>query len=403
MAIHSAAHPADSAGPVRDKDRQLLAATSPAGVTNCPDCGLRQRVPPLGPGCAARCPRCGAILRRVSLDAAERAFALVLAGLLCLGLAASLPLLRIDLAGRELMSTLLDGPARLDESGAAVLAVAVFLTTAAAPALRIGLLGYALLWARRGGLPENRTWVLRWAAWLKPWAMVDVLLLGILVAYTRLRAMAPVEAGGALFALIGFSLALSTAEWFVDESTLHPGSTSHRPQRRNPASLTTTTALVLGAAVLYVPANFLPVLTLVQLGRSHSATILGGVAELADAGLWPLAALVLFASILVPMLKLLGLTALTIATQRRSTIGLAARTRLFRIIDFIGRWSMIDIFVISVLTALLRAGNFASVYPGPGAAAFCAVVILTMLAAASFDPRLMWDRAGRNPGHADAG
>jgi paraquat-inducible protein A len=120
---------------------------------------------------------------------------------------------------------------------------------------------------------------------------------------------------------------------------------------------------------------------------------LGGVRQLIEAQMWPLALLVFFASITVPVLKIAGLTLMLVTTQRRSAWRLRERTRLYRIVDFIGRWSMIDVFMISILTALVRLGVIASVYPGPGVLAFCAVVILTMLAAACFDPRLMWDAA----------
>jgi len=121
---------------------------------------------------------------------------------------------------------------------------------------------------------------------------------------------------------------------------------------------------------------------------------MGGVRELLDYGMWPLAALVFFASITVPVLKLVGLLTLLISTQMRTTHRLRDRTVLCRIIDGIGRWSMIDIFMESILVALVQFGSLASVYPGGGAVAFAAVVILTMLAAHSFDPRLMWDHAG---------
>lgn len=109
--------------------------------------------------------------------------------------------------------------------------------------------------------------------------------------------------------------------------------------------------------------------------------------------MWPLAALVFFASVAVPVLKLVGLAILLISTHMGTNRALYDRTVLYRVVDAIGRWSMIDIFMESILVALVQFGKIASVYPGPGAIAFAAVVILTMLAARSFDPRLMWDSA----------
>ena len=162
---------------------------------------------------------------------------------------------------------------------------------------------------------------------------------------------------------------------------------------RKPGSIERTWAFAIAAVVLYIPANIYPVLTVVQLGAGQPSTILGGVRELLELGMWPLAALVFFASVAVPVLKLIGLAILLISTHAGSGWALHDRTVLYRIVDAIGRWSMIDIFMESILVALVQFGKLASVYPGPGAIAFAAVVILTMLAARSFDPRLMWDSA----------
>ncbi len=164
-----------------------------------------------------------------------------------------------------------------------------------------------------------------------------------------------------------------------------------RLHERKPHSIGRTWAYLLAASCLYIPANLYPVLTVVQLGSGHPSTILGGVRELLNIGMWPLAALVFFASIAVPLLKLIGLSTLLVSTQLRSTAWLQDRRILYRIVDAIGRWSMIDIFMGSILVALVQFGKVASIYPGAGAVAFAAVVILTMLASHSFDPRQMWD------------
>jgi paraquat-inducible protein A len=143
------------------------------------------------------------------------------------------------------------------------------------------------------------------------------------------------------------------------------------------------------------------VLTVIQLGSGSPSTILGGVEELLASGLYPLAALVFFASILVPLFKLLGL-GLMLWTARPATRWasggrmLRQRTLLYHIVAWIGRWSMVDIFMESLLGALVQFGAFVTIDPGVGALAFCAVVFITIFAAESFDPRLMWDAAGRN-------
>jgi paraquat-inducible protein A len=140
----------------------------------------------------------------------------------------------------------------------------------------------------------------------------------------------------------------------------------------------------------------MPILTLVRVGHSgNPSTLLSGIRDMATSGFWSLAVLVFFASFLVPLFKLLGLGALLITTQRGTRDLLRERTLVYHVLDSIGRWSMIDVFMVSILTATARMGDLGSVFPGLGAAAFCAVVVLTMLAAHSFDPRLMWDAAAR--------
>jgi paraquat-inducible protein A len=162
---------------------------------------------------------------------------------------------------------------------------------------------------------------------------------------------------------------------------------------RKPASLQRTWALALAALVLYIPANTYPVLTYTQFGFGSPSTILGGARELLDDGAWPLALIVFLASVAVPVLKLASLFTMLVATQLGSAARLHDRTRLYRVVEVIGRWSMIDIFVETILVALVQFGGIVSIEPGVGSIAFASVVILTMLAAESFDPRLMWDAA----------
>lgn len=161
--------------------------------------------------------------------------------------------------------------------------------------------------------------------------------------------------------------------------------------RRKPNSLSRTWALTLTAYILYIPANLLPVMTVVISGRGAPDTILSGVKELIEGGMWPLALVVFFASITVPVLKLLVLTYLLISVQRKSHRRPRERTVLYRLTEGIGRWSMIDVFVISILVALVKLGTLATIEAGAGALAFCGVVVVTMFAAMSFDPRLIWD------------
>jgi paraquat-inducible protein A len=154
--------------------------------------------------------------------------------------------------------------------------------------------------------------------------------------------------------------------------------------------------LIIAAALVAVPANVLPVMTITKLGRGGPSTIFGGTLELTRLGLWGLALLVFVASILVPLVKLGSLSVLLVLTARHSRAQLVNRTRLFRVVALIGRWSMMDIFATMTLVTLARFGWLGNVLPGLGASAFCGVVVLTLFASESFDPRLMWDAAGEN-------
>ncbi len=156
-------------------------------------------------------------------------------------------------------------------------------------------------------------------------------------------------------------------------------------------SLSRAWAFVLAAAILYIPANVLPILQTHKLLQTRDDTILSGIAELWHGGAWDLALIVFIASIVVPLVKIISLLFLLISVQLGSSWHPEARTRLYRMIDFIGHWSMLDIFVVSLLAALVQFGPFAHAQPESGAVAFGAVVVLTMLATMSFDPRLIWD------------
>jgi len=171
---------------------------------------------------------------------------------------------------------------------------------------------------------------------------------------------------------------------------------------RKPGSLNNTWALLIAAIIAYLPANLYPVMTVVSFGKSQSDTIMSGVIYLFVHGDWPLALIVFVASVLVPLLKMLALLYLLITVQSKSSGNKLRRTRLYRVVELVGRWSMVDIFVVALLAALVNVGAVATIEPGAGAIAFSAVVILTMFAAMNFDPRLIWDYQGENDGRAES-
>jgi len=161
--------------------------------------------------------------------------------------------------------------------------------------------------------------------------------------------------------------------------------------RRKTNSVNRTLALVIAGIILYIPANIYPIMTFIYLGQSQTTTIWSGVKQLYVSGMWPIATLVLCASIVIPLLKLIGLAYLCLSLKwgwRKKD-----RTQLYQIIDVVGRWAMLDVFLLSILVATVKLGQIATIIPGPGSLSFAAVVVLTMLATIFFDPRLIWEPA----------
>jgi paraquat-inducible protein A len=406
----------------------------------CHECGTVQYMRALPEGGAARCARCGATLYRQRGDSIEHTLLLTLAALILFVIAHTFPFLTFELEGNADTSTLLTGVWRLYEQGMWPLAVLVLLTATLVPLAWLLSTAYVLLPLWLGRVPWGVAQVFRFTELLRPWAMMEVYLLGVIVAYVKLSDLARLELGIALFAFVGLIVVMIAAEAALEPheiwrrlgpqasarqlrssggralischncdqlalmAPLRAGATAHCPRcgaamhRRKPDSIARTWALIVTAAILYVPANLLPVMTVIHFGRGEPDTILSGVKALIGAGMWPVALLVFFASITVPVLKLIGLTFLLITTQRRSRWRLRDRSLMYRIIEQVGRWSMVDIFMISILVALVNLGTLATIEPGVGAICFAAVVIITMFASMSFDPRLIWD--AEESGHA---
>jgi paraquat-inducible protein A len=406
---------------------------APAVLVACHDCGRVHRVAGLADGATAECGRCRGVLLRRREAGIERALALNVAALLLFGVANLFPLMTLRMAGQEQATTLLGGVTALHRAGLWELAGLVLLVAVVFPLLKLAGSAWVLALARAGRLTRAQAPVFRLMGLLRPWSMTEVYLLGLVVAWVKLRDLATIELGAALFALVGLILLMLWAEaalephevWerVLPQAREQPGEDPNRapllachacaqlvrPQdlpeaeharcprcgaalhRRKPESLARTWALLIAATILYVPANLLPIMTVVSLGSGEADTILSGVKALIAAGMWPVALLVFFASITVPVLKVVGLVYLLVATRRGSTARRLDRTRMYRVIEAVGRWSMVDIFMIAILVGLVSLGELATIEPGTGAVAFAAVVILTMLASHAFDPRLMWD------------
>ena len=409
-------------------------STSPqdpgAELRECPDCGLFQRVPRLRPGLVADCGRCDAVLRRRRRDSLGITLALMVTGLFLFVATVASPMMGFRLAGQQRDTSLAQLPGAFTQFGMWELSLVVLATTMIAPLAKLLLTALVLIGLRGYTAPSTLAAMARIRSWLTPWSMTEVFLLGLFVAYTRLAAYSSVTIGAGLFAMAGLMLVMVAADAWLDEHALwdaigrrrrtpapfgtgrligcdtcgqvsRAGEGGKCPRcnstlvHRKPESIARCWALLAAAAALYIPANMLPVMTLVQYGQGYPSTILGGVRELLERQMWPLALLVFVASVVVPLAKLFLLVFMLILTQRKSSRVLVERTKMYRLVDVIGRWSMIDVYMISILTALVQMGLIAKVTPGTGAICFAGVVILTMLAAFSFDPRLMWDAAAQ--------
>jgi paraquat-inducible protein A len=424
---------------VDDGHEERTAAS--ADLVRCHDCDLLQGAPALTAAQSARCSRCGALLYYTRESSLDRTLGLTLAALLLLVVANCTEFMTFEFKGRSQSNFILTGIFELHANGFGPLAVLIGFTSILAPLLHLSGMLYVLLPLRLGRRPWGLAPVFRVLQHLRPWAMLEVYVLGVFVAIVKLNQLASIELGTGFYAFVGLIVISSAAYDALDARlvwgaldvssgargavpstraravmselvpchacamlTRLPTEASHSEagcprcrapvHRRKPNSVNRTWALVIAAAILYVPANVYPVLKIEILGKTEADTIYTGVVELFGAGMWEIGLLVFFASITVPMLKLLGLTFLLISVQRRSRWRPRDRTVLYRMVEYIGRWSMIDMFMTSILVALVQLGAVATIVPGVGATCFASVVVITMFAASSFDPRLIWDNLG---------
>jgi paraquat-inducible protein A len=413
-----------------------------AKLIACRECGQLQRETELPPGGAASCCRCGALLYRNHAGSLDRPLALLLAAAIVFVLANAFPIVGIEMQGNRIATTLYGAVQALWREEMHLIAGLVLFTTILAPAFELGITLAVLALLYAGSAWRGLPLLLRLVLALEPWSMIEVFMLGVLVAVVKLSHSATIVPGIALWAYAALMVLLAAATAAMNPHALWdriPGDVGRNsgPPRiapqgiglrrgrrirptscpvcglvcqapdaeavagcprcgaalhpRKPDSVGRTWALLIAAYILFLPSNLLPIMLTTSLTGTQRDTILSGVVYLWLHGSWPLAALVFFASIVVPLVKLVSLTFLLASVQRGTVWRPLERARLYRLLEFIGRWSMLDIYVITILSALVQMQALAQVSAGPGAIAFGAVVVLTMLASKSFDPRLIWD------------
>ena len=359
----------------------------------CHFCGLSQIGRELREGERGRCARCGSTISHRKISSISRTLVWCICGLILFLPANAHSVLTFTAFGRWNDSRLMTGIHGLYEDEAYIVGSLVLIASILAP-LALFICGVALLLPIQLGLPRlTKPGLQKVFESLGHWAMLDVYLLAVIVAYAKLSNFGDSSLNPGLYLLLGLiAVSLLVAISYDSEAVtraLSTGDTTpHAHGHRK--NLHATEAFLITAAILLVPSYMLPVLRLVEYGEVHQDTVYGAVLELTSGGQYVLGVLMFCASIIVPIMKLLILVFLTVSVRLRWTILKRERLMLYKIVETIGRWSFVDLFVISILIALAELGVFATATPGPGLVFFATVVVLTMFAAMNLDPRLIW-------------
>ncbi|MBW1636100.1 MAG: PqiA/YebS family transporter subunit [Deltaproteobacteria bacterium] len=409
--------------------------------TACEGCDLLLPIVESPPGHSTVCPRCSTTISRRSTHSIVKTLALSATGLLLYLPSTWLPLMSIESFGFSESANIIDSMINFYTSGYYFVSLMVLISALILPLVLLSLIFTVSLHLRLKRYPLYLTRLFRIYIKLEEWAMVEVYLLGIMITIIKMMGHSEIHyhMGMLCFILLVItSLAITTVVdkdffWrtmergeagekgrrpdfeimegddsvtaaekriqlchichklspFSDAVCPRCGDTLHR---RKPMSVSRTWALVVSSALFFIPANLMPIMQVDFLGMPDRSTILDGIIYFLHTGSYGIGLIIFIASILVPVFKIVGLTILLLSTHPRSVRFLKQKTAMFRFISFIGRWSMLDIFVIALLTVLVDFGFFSSIHTAPAATYFCFVVAFTMLAAISFDPRIMWDK-----------
>ncbi|QRV24345.1 paraquat-inducible protein A [Marinomonas foliarum] len=404
-------------------------------ITICDECDFVNRIPPLQAGERYRCQHCNHVLVSAHKLVSARIMGAGLSSLLMLALAMSFPFLGFSTNGIERSVSLFTTLHLLLSQGYLVLGAIISLTLFVFPIIYL-LSVLFLVWSFRQPQEHKLRVIqrhsLRWVTVIQPWLMVDVFLVGVLVALVKMSSLADISFELSFWAFCGYVVLLLKTVVLVDKRwlwnqissksanftvlevtakrqgllgchfcgatqaihTKHCDRCGHSVYSRRPRSISTTAALLVASLVMYIPANVFPIMQTTFLGTTDPSTIMGGVLLLWSLGSYPVALIILIASVVIPLAKVLALTWLCWQAYFPSNQQTGQKIKLYRITEFVGRWSMIDVFVVAILTSLVQMGNFMSILPGPAVLSFTAVIVLTMLAAMTFDPRLLWDKEG---------
>nr|WP_024967645.1 membrane integrity-associated transporter subunit PqiA [Pantoea sp. IMH] len=396
----------------------------------CPQCDLMTQLPELKPGSKASCPRCDTTLESRWDEPRKRPTGYALASLFMLLLANLYPFVSMHVSGLRSEISLWHIPEVMVSEDYSSLATLFILFVQAVPTFCMVAL---LLLLNNAPLSHGlKRGLARLLFQAKNWGMAEIFLAGVLVSFVKLMAYGDIGTGTSFIPWCLFCLLHLRALQCVDRRWLwqHIAPTPQLPvtpvpgvsglkqglrscrcctailaadqficprcgtgghaRRRN--SLQWTMALLVTSLILYIPANLMPIMVTESLGDKMQSTIMSGVILLWSDGSYPVALIIFIASIMVPSLKMLAIGWLCWDANGGGRHDSEKMHKIYEVVEFVGRWSMIDVFVIAVLSALVRMGQLMSIYPAAGALLFAIVVILTMFAAMTFDPRLIWDR-----------
>lgn len=417
-----------------------------SSITACPGCDLLIPVPAVPDGHYIACGRCGTTLSKSYTDSIDRVIALSFAGLLLYLPAMLLPLMTLSSLGLKGNGSVVDTCIGFYQNGYILVSIITFITAVIVPFLKIFIpfiTAVSLKLGRRGKflIPSFKL-----HKHLEEWGMVEIYLLGILITLIKMGDVASIDFNLGFFCFIGLvllSMAVSVyidrrLFWYLLERSPSSPEDSEMEQlgvlfRTSPelvqtaanlelmcchdcgklvkagpedqecprcdsplhfrtrGSLSITWALVVTSLILFFPANMLPIMRVDFLGVPDRSTIIDGIIYFFTHGSIGIGLIILIASILVPLYKIIGLIIILLTIHSGKNRHLKQKSKMFRFIEFIGRWSMLDIFVVAILSVLVDFGFLTSIHTAPGATYFCLVVIATMCAAIVFDPRILWD------------
>ncbi|WP_107929335.1 paraquat-inducible protein A [Neisseria animaloris] len=401
-------------------------ATLPAHSLDCPECGLRMKLPRLRQGQEAHCPRCGYEVVEIEKNPYIAPLAYAVASLVLMVFVYNMMFVTVTIAGVTSILSLPSMMKQLILSDFGFLAEVMFVLTFGTPLLFLLLCIYVYTSLIRDKIYPGLFYATRTLVRLRHWIMVDVFFISTLVSYIKLSSVARVEFGAAFYLMFGLAVmlirtsvaipqhwvyykihhmlgrnAVQTASeehvccsrclYFRDKTESTCGVCGADLYRRRPQSLSVSMAFLVAAIVLYVPANVLPIMISSNPTTVQINTIFNGIVYMWNDGDKLIAVIIFSASILVPVAKIVSLLFLIGSARFGLPIGIHKMSLLYRFTEAVGKWSMIDIFVIIILMSAFHS-NLARVVPGAAVIYFCLVVLLTMLSAYFFDPRLLWDK-----------